>query len=90
MWVNNENKMVLMSKNTEFESTGDFDIPLPATLVIKNGETNKELFRLSFYVTVSKFDPATSLYARCGEIIISRPENLSQMEIDFGSEEKTK
>ena len=90
MWVNDENKIVLMSKNSDFENTGDFDIPLPATLVIKNGETNKELFRLSFYVTVSKFDSATSLYARCGDIIISRPQNLSQMDIDFGSAEKTK
>ena len=53
MWVNNANKIVLWSENEDFESAWDFDVPLPATLVIKNGETNKELFRLSFYVTVS-------------------------------------
>ena len=76
MWVNDENKIVLMSKNADYESIVDFDVPLPTTLVIKNGETNKELFRLSFFVTVSKFDPVTSLYARCSDIIIPRPEDL--------------
>ena len=94
MWINSANKITLGSPSAWFEDSGNLDTPLLAALYVKNGETDQELFKLSFYVTIASYDPQTdpinALDAQCNGVTITRPNDLSSMEVMYGSEERDK
>ena len=94
MWINSANKITLGSPSAWFEDSGNLDTPLLAALYVKNGETDQELFKLSFYVTIASYNPQTdpinALDAQCNGVTITRPNDLSSMEVMYGSEERDK